>query len=161
MTLFTHSVAKRVNLFIGAHVSRCIKALHPLTEFLFPVTEPTVALKCQKLKWRLAMSGFTSHGACTQLSLLMRVCSVMFDSLWYYGLQPTRLFCPWDFPGKNTGAGCHFLLVGIFPTQELNSHLLPLLQWQEDSLPGRHLGRPVTSCGSLVIPGRVLLSPSL
>ena len=23
--------------------------------------------------------------------------------------------CPWDFPGKNTGVGCHFLLHGIFP----------------------------------------------
>ena len=27
---------------------------------------------------------------------------------------------PWDFPGKSTGVGCHFLLQGIFPTQELN-----------------------------------------
>ena len=26
------------------------------------------------------------------------------------GSQPTRLLCPWDFPGKNTGVGCHFLL---------------------------------------------------
>ena len=24
--------------------------------------------------------------------------------------QPTRLPCPWDFPGKNTGVGCHFPL---------------------------------------------------
>ena len=24
--------------------------------------------------------------------------------------QPTRLPCPWDSPGKNTGMGCHFLL---------------------------------------------------
>ena len=24
--------------------------------------------------------------------------------------DPTRLPCPWDSPGKNTGAGCHFLL---------------------------------------------------
>ena len=34
-----------------------------------------------------------------------------------HGLQPTRLLCPWDFPGKNTGVGCHFLLQGIFPDQ--------------------------------------------
>ena len=27
-----------------------------------------------------------------------------------HGLQPTRLLCPWDFPGKSTGAGCHCLL---------------------------------------------------
>jgi len=25
-----------------------------------------------------------------------------------------------DFPGEDTGVGCHFLLQGIFPTQELN-----------------------------------------
>ena len=31
-----------------------------------------------------------------------------------------RLLHPWDFPGKNTGAGCHFLLQGIFLTQGLN-----------------------------------------
>ena len=30
----------------------------------------------------------------------------------------------WDFPGKNTGVGCHFLLKGIFPTQGLNLGLL-------------------------------------
>ena len=27
-----------------------------------------------------------------------------------HGLQPTRLLCPWDFPGKTTGVGCHCLL---------------------------------------------------
>ena len=36
----------------------------------------------------------------------------------------TRLLCPWDPPGKNTGVGCHFLLQGIFPTQESNPGLL-------------------------------------
>ena len=34
--------------------------------------------------------------------------------------MPARLFCPWDFLGKNTGVGCHALLQGIFPTQRLN-----------------------------------------
>ena len=36
--------------------------------------------------------------------------SVVSDSLWPHGLQPTRLLCPWDFPGKSTGMGCHCLL---------------------------------------------------
>ena len=36
--------------------------------------------------------------------------SVMSDSLRPHGLQPTRLLCPWDFPGKSTGVGCHCLL---------------------------------------------------
>ena len=35
-------------------------------------------------------------------------------------LQPTRLLCPWESPGKNTGEGCHALLQGIFPTQGSN-----------------------------------------
>ena len=30
-----------------------------------------------------------------------KVASVVSDSLWFYGLQPARLFCPWDSPGKN------------------------------------------------------------
>ena len=48
--------------------------------------------------------------------------------------EPTRLLCSWDFPGKNTGVGCHALLQGIFPTQGSNLHLLCLLHWQEGSL---------------------------
>ena len=36
--------------------------------------------------------------------------SVEFASLQCHGLQLTRLLCPWDFPGKKTGVGCHFLL---------------------------------------------------
>ena len=46
--------------------------------------------------------------------------SVVSNSLWPHGLQFTRLLHLWDFPGKSTGVGCHFLLQGIFPTQESN-----------------------------------------
>ena len=35
--------------------------------------------------------------------------SVVSNSPKPHGPQPTRLPCPWDFPGKNTGVGCHFL----------------------------------------------------
>ena len=47
--------------------------------------------------------------------------------------------CPWKFPGKNAGVGCHFLLQGIFPTQGLILCLLHLLHWQVGSLPLSHL----------------------
>ena len=50
--------------------------------------------------------------------------SVVSDSLRPHRLQPNRLLHPWDFPGKNTGVGCYFLLQGIFPTQELNPGFL-------------------------------------
>ena len=36
--------------------------------------------------------------------------SVVSDTQWPHGLQPTRLLRPWDFPGKSTGVGCHCLL---------------------------------------------------
>ena len=57
------------------------------------------------------------------------VCSVVADSLQTHGLQPTRLFCSWDFPGKYTEVGCHFLLQEIFPTQGSNPQPLHLLIW--------------------------------
>ena len=63
-------------------------------------------------------------------------CSVVSDSLQPHGLQPTRLLCPWDSPGKNTGVGGHFLLQGIIPTQESNPRLL---LWHMDSLTLKHL----------------------
>ena len=42
-------------------------------------------------------------------------CSVTSDSLQPYGLQPARLLCPRDSPGKNTGVGCHVLLHNMQP----------------------------------------------
>ena len=44
--------------------------------------------------------------------------SVMSDCLWPHGLQPTRLLHPWDFPGKSTGVGCHYLLLKPYTNQQ-------------------------------------------
>ena len=63
----------------------------------------------------------------------------MSESLQPHGLQPSRILCPRDFPGENTGVVCHFLLQGIFPMQGWNPHLL---HWQVDSLPLSHQGSP-------------------
>ena len=65
--------------------------------------------------------------------------TVVSTSLLQQGLQPARLLCPWNSPGKKTGAGCHFLLQGIFPTQDQTSisrvfriagESLPLSHWR-------------------------------
>ena len=86
--------------------------------------------------------------SCSSLALLnmrpIHVCSVMSYFLWPYRLSLTRLLCLLDFPGKNTGMGCHFLLQGIFLTQGSNSCLLCLLHW-EDSLPLSNLGSMYTT----------------
>ena len=81
----------------------------------------------------------------------MHVCwvaSVMSNSLRPHGLQPTRLPCPWDCLGKNTGAGFHFLLQGIILTQGSNPHLL---NWQVVSLPLSHQGSPENEFNEQVI----------
>ena len=66
----------------------------------------------------------------------------MSDSVQPYGPQPTRLLCPWDSPGNNTGVGRHAFLQGIFPTQELRQRLLSLLPWQGGSLALAPPGKP-------------------
>ena len=45
-------------------------------------------------------------------------------TLQFHRLQPTRLLCPWDFPGKNPAVGCHSLLQEIFLTQGSNLDVL-------------------------------------
>ena len=74
------------------------------------------------------------------LSCACLVASVMSDFFRPYGLQPSRLLCPLDSLGKNTGVSCHFLLQGIFPTQGSDAHLQCLLHWQVGSLPLAPLG---------------------
>ena len=49
---------------------------------------------------------------------LLLSCVRLFVTPWT--VQPTRLFCPWNSPGKITGVGSHSLLQGIFLTQGLN-----------------------------------------
>ena len=59
------------------------------------------------------------------LLLLSRLVS---DSVRPHGRQPTRLPCPWDSPGKNTGVGCHFLLQ-CMKVKLLSRVRLPATPW--------------------------------
>ena len=65
---------------------------------------------------------------------------VVSDSLRPHGMQRARLVHPWDFPGKNTGVGCHCLLQRIFSTQGSNPHLL---HWKVDSFLLSHQRSPL------------------
>ena len=67
----------------------------------------------------------------------------MSNSLQPCGLGPSRLLCPWDSPGKNTGVGYRAHFQGIFPIQELSPCLLSLLHWQVGSLPLVPPGKPI------------------
>ena len=68
-------------------------------------------------------------------------CSVVSDSLWPHGLQPTRLHCPWDSPGKNSAVGSHSS-PGDLPDPEIK-HGSPTLQ--ADSLLSEPPGKPSAS----------------
>ena len=97
------------------HLSQC--AFY-LKQFVFSFSSAVFPVVPRGL-WRIAN---------TKLNILLPFlcCSgsashqVVSDSLGTCGLQPARLLCPWNFPGKNTGIGSYFLLQGIFPTQGPN-----------------------------------------
>ena len=87
--------------------------------------------QAQRYRGRLWLSSWWRAKPVVQISRLICRCAIMewfrsvvSDSLRPHGQWPTRLRGPWDFPGKNTGVGCHFLLPGIFPTQGSNPGLL-------------------------------------
>ena len=64
-------------------------------------------------------------------------CLVVSNSCGPMDCSPPKLLCPWDFRGRNTGVGSHFLLQGIFLAQKSNPHLLccrQSLALQADSL---------------------------
>ena len=46
----------------------------------------------------------------TRVCVCVYVHSIMSHSLGPHGIQPASFLCPWNFPGKNTRVGCHFLL---------------------------------------------------
>ena len=71
--------------------------------------------------------GQFQHWHCLELQRMMLIKNRLTLSWFYYcsvtslyptlcdphGLQPAWLLCPWDYPGKDTGMGCHFLLYGF------------------------------------------------
>ena len=101
---------------VHQNLRRHPKSVCPLA--LFPVF-----LSCLFSSLSLFLS-FTYLDTCS-------VASIVPDSVRPYGLQPLRLLCPWNSPGKNTGVGCHALLQGIFLTQGLNPGLLCLLHCRQ------------------------------
>ena len=73
----------------------------------------------------------------------------MSDSVRPHRQQPTRLLCPQDSLGKNTGVGCHFLSPGDLPNPGIKPESLAL---QADSLPSEPPVKPW-----ILIPGQMKL----
>ena len=77
-------------------------------------------------------------GSRTYLTAAAKSSSVVSDSVRPHRGQPTRLPCPWDSPGKNTGVGCHFLLqcMKVKSESEVTQSCLILRDPMGCSLPG-------------------------
>ena len=80
----------------------------------------------------------------------------MSDSVGPHRRQPTRLPCPWDSPGKNTGVGCHCLLCATPWTAAYQASLsliisqsLFRLVFIESVTPSSHL---ILCCPLLLLP---------
>ena len=53
-----------------------------------------------------------------------------------YGLWPTRLLCPWDFPGRTTGVGCHFAALCCFSNRpDMSPSWAPAVPSVRNTLP--------------------------
>ena len=79
-------------------------------------------------------SWFTSQLCCCCCC----IASVVSDSVRPHRWQPTKLPCPWDSPGKNTGVGCHFLLqcMKVKSESEVTQSCPTLSDPMDCSLPG-------------------------
>ena len=79
---------------------------------------------CVKIKVKFTQYAGHDLKACDSV-VAVCVCSALQSCsiLQPCGLQRSGLPCPWDSPGKNTGAGCYFLFHGIFLTQGLNMYV--------------------------------------
>ena len=56
------------------------------------------------------------RGVCCCCCLVIKSWPTLCDPMEY---SPPGSSCLWDFPGKNTGVGCHFLFQGIFLTRRV------------------------------------------
>ena len=85
---------------------------------------PHEAISC--FIWFLGNSQLTNFSVDWTDSITWVNESVASDSLQSLGPEPTRVFCSWNSPRKDTGVGCHFFLQGIFPVSGIKPQSLAL-----------------------------------
>ena len=101
---------------------------------LFTITNTGKQPKCPLMnEWiNICYIYICKMECCVCVSSVTQLCLTLFRP---HGRLPAKFLWPWGFPGKNTRAGCYFLLQGIIPIQGSNLSLLCVLQWQVDYLP--------------------------
>ena len=102
--MFLVSCQRNYFLKISEWVSEWVKSLSLVWLFATPWTVAHQAPPSMGFSRQEYWSGLPFPSPCCFIT------SVVPDSVRPHRRQPTRLPHPWDFPGKNTGVGCHFLL---------------------------------------------------
>ena len=77
-------------------------------------------------------------------SAMYTVCSVV--SSFVTTLSPTKFLCPWNFPDKNTGVGCHFLLSEHWRSSSGSHHFYPVIPFTVSWVPGQDTVVFLSSC---------------
>ena len=124
--LLQHHSSKASILQLSAFFT--VELSHP-----YVTTEKTIALTRWTFVGKIMSLLFNMLSRLVITGLGKRAAQIVYPTR-SRGLQPTRLLCSWDSPGKNPAVGCHTLLQGIFPTQGLN---LNLPHWLADFVPLR------------------------
>ena len=95
-------------------------SLQNVVSSFFHSLKKNMATFSPKVQWRRLLESLGIY-VCVHAKSLQS-CPTLCDPV--YGLQPARLFCPWDSPGKNIGVGCHVLFhPGIDPVSLLSPAL--------------------------------------
>ena len=93
-----------------------------------------IGVNLHKFEHQIKMQSIINHKDYYSLCFLLCMHAQLLSHIQPFMTPQTvanRLLCPWDFPGKNTGVGCHFLLQRIFLTQGSNPCLLHLLHCRQ------------------------------
>ena len=103
MYIFIHSVSSHIMLFVQGDTPR--QELSTKILFLIPRNLQTTENHNEEHQYQVIIILIVCCCCCCCC-----VPSVESNSVRPHRQQATRLPCPWDSPGKNTGVGCHFLL---------------------------------------------------
>ena len=119
------------------YICRCyfLNLFYPI-----PLLGPQVCSLCLHLHF-ISVNRFISTIFLYCMLLLLLLLLSPFSRVWLcatHRWQPTRLICPWDPPGKNTGVGCHFLLqcMKVKSESEIAQSCPTLSEPMDCSLPG-------------------------
>ena len=111
-----------VSLFCAFHIAHCPTFNRfPVNELLGEWDLPIMTSK--RLGTGHVISEEDSRDSEVTTCMTAQSCLTLWDP---QRLQPARLLCPWNSPGKNTGMGSHALLQGIFPTPGIEPRSLAL-----------------------------------